>query len=428
MDRSVSDQLSKNLGPSIDYWFNCLNAWADATVMKPDFTRTEQERQGSSHAQEIEYALILQRMISAVRDDPKQMRLTVYEFARARLKIDTARAEESERKRLSNALETAIQGVEEFLVRREETEQLPPPNRQAQVMPVAMPVASPPPVVASHRTVTPAPEDILVPNKTYARVEAEPAAEGRTRALVGTLARFCIGMFLFGVVVSLAYYKHQLPLLRDNLTQLAPVSTAVKPAAAPAVAPAAPDPRVAAASSGEPSLPIPSDYGVYALSNDTLNELYALPERVPDKRIAVSTPLEQPSRTTLTDGKTRFIVFRRDLVGNAPDRIEIRVVAQVARVLSFDAKGRPNISPVSGTWNIRNISYEFRVRPVPGNPEMLLVQSEKPAFALPAGRYALVLKDQGYDFTVAGKISEPVQCLERTDAANGSFYSECLKP
>jgi hypothetical protein len=59
---------------------------------------------------------------------------------------------------------------------------------------------------------------------------------------------------------------------------------------------------------------------------------------------------------------------------------------------------------------------------------MLLVQSEKPGFALPAGRYVLVLKDQGYDFTVAGKVTEPTQCIERTDAANGTFYSECLKP
>jgi len=44
------------------------------------------------------------------------------------------------------------------------------------------------------------------------------------------------------------------------------------------------------------------------------------------------------------------------------------------------------------------------------------------------GRYILVLKDQGYDFTIAGKVTDPVQCLERTDAANGEFYSECQKP
>ena len=42
----------------------------------------------SPHAQEVEYALLLSRMISTVKEDPLQMRLTIYEFARARLKID----------------------------------------------------------------------------------------------------------------------------------------------------------------------------------------------------------------------------------------------------------------------------------------------------------------------------------------------------
>jgi hypothetical protein len=239
-------------------------------------------------------------------------------------------------------------------------------------------------------------------------------------------------MLLFATVVSLAYYKHQVPLLRDSLVQLAPTPAgnptgAIAPAGKP-FASAIPDLKPTVTATNEPSFPIPNDYGVYALSNDALSELYTLPERVPDKRIAVSTPLSEPSRTSLPDGKARFIVFRRDLAGNAPDRIEIRVVARVARVLSFDTKGRPSISPVSDAWNIRNLSYEFRVRPIAGNPEMLLVQSDKPAFALPAGRYVLVLKDQGYDFTVAGKVTEAAQCLERTDAANGAFYSECLKP
>jgi hypothetical protein len=39
-----------------------------------------------------------------------------------------------------------------------------------------------------------------------------------------------------------------------------------------------------------------------------------------------------------------------------------------------------------------------------------------------------VLKEQPYDFTVEGKITDTAQCLERTDAMNGSFYSECQKP
>ena len=399
--------------------------------MKPEFSRTDEERQVSPHAQEIEYALILQRMINAVKDDPKQMRLTIYEFARARLKLDTVTTEESERKRLATALETAIQGVEEFLVRREVQERLPPPNLQSQIVPRVEPAAASS-LVATHRTVTPAPQDILVPERIYPRPDVvDTLGEARTRALVSTLARFCIGVVLFGLVATLAYYNHRLPFLRDNLGQLALRSTVTEPAAGKVVpegapsASAIPNPKSPVA---DPPFPIPSDYGVYALNNDILNELYVLSERVPDKRIAVSTPIDRPSRTTLPDGKTRFIVFRRDLVGNTPDRIEIRVVAQVVRAISFDAKGRPNISPVSDAWNIRNISYEFRVRPIAGNPEMLLVQSDKPDFTLPAGRYVMVLKDQGYDFNISGKVAEPTQCLERTDAANGSFYSECPKP
>ena len=99
----------------------------------------------------------------------------------------------------------------------------------------------------------------------------------------------------------------------------------------------------------------------------------------------------------------------------------------MVRALTFDAKGKPNIAPVSDGWNIRNISYPFRVRPIPGNAEMLLVQSEKPDFVLPPGRYVLVLNNQGYDFSVAGQVTELTHCLERTDAANGEFYSECQK-
>ena len=40
---------------------------------------------------------------------------------------------------------------------------------------------------------------------------------------------------------------------------------------------------------------------------------------------------------------------------------------------------------------------------------------------LPAGRYALVIKGQAYDFTVAGPITDAAQCLERVDAATARF-------
>jgi hypothetical protein len=47
--------------------------------------------------------------------------------------------------------------------------------------------------------------------------------------------------------------------------------------------------------------------------------------------------------------------------------------------------------------------------------------------SLPTADTVLVLRNQGYDFTVAGEVSDPAKCLERTEAANGIFYSDCEK-
>jgi len=68
------------------------------------------------------------------------------------------------------------------------------------------------------------------------------------------------------------------------------------------------------------------------------------------------------------------------------------------------------------------------VAPVMEHPEMVLLRPDDPNFVFPSGRYALVLKGQAFDFTVAGPITEAAHCLERTEAANGTFYSECRNP
>jgi len=56
------------------------------------------------------------------------------------------------------------------------------------------------------------------------------------------------------------------------------------------------------------------------------------------------------------------------------------------------------------------------------------IRPESSDFVLAPGRYAMVIKDLAYDFTVAGESTDPAHCLERTEAANGNFYSECHKP
>jgi hypothetical protein len=362
------------------------------------------------HSQEVEFALILARMISTVKEDPTQLRRTVYEFARAKLKHDISWADEQESVRLLAALETAIQGVERFSSHSDQNERFQLAAQSGQIAHGSSSAGLPPkPMVEIGQVADPA--DDIPMSRGFGLRPAAPV--GLQRRLVSTLVSIAFGVLLAGTAVGVALYG------RHGLSMQAGVSP--PPQAAPA-----PE-KTALPPSNSLPFPVPTVYGVYALDNGTLTELDALSEQVPDRRVAMSTPVSRPSHNILRDGRAKFVMFRRDLVALAPDRVDIRVVAQVARALTFDAKGKVSFASVHDAWNIRNIFHEFRVRPIPGNPEMLLVQPEKADFALPAGRYVLVLRNQGYDFTIAGEVSDPAQCLQRTEAANGTFYSECDK-
>ena len=366
--------------------------------MKPEIVTIDHDEESSPHAQEVEFALILARMINTAKQDPAQLRFTVYEFARSKLASDITWADEEQRKRLLASLEVAIKGVEQFSVRVDQGERLQAPVRSG-----ALALGSD----ATGRA-----------NNQVAVISASPDVQydaqwkQQKKPAAWSLGWFVGGVLVAGVFAGAFYLQH------ESLMP-SPIAKAPAPIAEAKLSPPPQD---------VVPFPLPSDYGIYLLSNGKLIELDPLSVQVPDKRVALSTPVLQASRTVLPDGHVRFVAFRRDLAGNAPDRVDVRVVAEVSRALTFDAKGKPSYSPVSGEWSIRNTSYEFRVRPIAGNPEMLLIQPENPDFVLSAGRYVLALKNQGFDFTVAGKMTDPRQCLERTDAANGTFYSDCQKP
>ena len=129
--------------------------------------------------------------------------------------------------------------------------------------------------------------------------------------------------------------------------------------------------------------------------------------QVPDKRVAISAPINNASQTTLADGKITLVIFRRDLVTSAPEHVELRVVAKVMRAMTFDRSGKSSIAPVGETWTVRNISHPFRVAPLPGNPEMMVLKSEQPDFSLPSGRYAVVIKEQA--MTLQWRAQSPIQ-------------------
>jgi hypothetical protein len=174
--------------------------------------------------------------------------------------------------------------------------------------------------------------------------------------------------------------------------------------------------------------PLPTVYGIYAVSGGQLFKLEPLVGRVPDQRVFMSTAVKMASRTVLPDGRVVFIIYRRDAANSAPERVSVRVIAKVLRAMTFNTAGPASTMNVQDTWTIRNISYDFRVAPLGEGSEMLMIKPENEDFVFPAGRYGLVIKGQAYDFTMAGPITEAAQCLEEIKAENGTFYSECRRP
>ena len=81
--------------------------------MKPEIITIDHDETTSPHAQEVEFALILNRMINMAKQDPTQLRFAVYEFARNKLE-NIPWADDAERQRQLASLEIAIKGVEQF--------------------------------------------------------------------------------------------------------------------------------------------------------------------------------------------------------------------------------------------------------------------------------------------------------------------------
>jgi hypothetical protein len=233
-------------------------------------------------------------------------------------------------------------------------------------------------------------------------------------------------LLIAAVVGLLVWWPHQKTnSAGDSRTasKLEPPAKSVEQTAAETAA-IAPAPLEKPAPAG-PGFPLPATFGVYALSDDRLSELKLLPGKVPDQRVAMSAAINSPSQTLVARGDAKFIVFRRDAASNAPDNAQVRVIARVTRAMGVDSSGRAIKSQVQDSWVIRAIAFPYKLGPIEGHPEMYLIQSDTPDLVLAPGRYALVIKGQGFDFTVDGPVTDPQQCVERVDAVNGVFYSPC---
>ena len=116
------------------------------------------------------------------------------------------------------------------------------------------------------------------------------------------------------------------------------------------------------------------------------------------------------SHQRLVPTKLAFVIYRRDLASSAPTQVFVRVVAQVEREMKFNVAGPPTLEKIEGQWAIHSKSYEFNVAPIDDNPEMVVLHPEDPNLVLSAGRYALAIAGNGYDFSA---VSRAHQCRRR---------------
>ncbi|RTE90044.1 hypothetical protein [Bradyrhizobium sp. LVM 105] len=390
-------------------------------------------------AQQIKAGFIrlLSSRIRAVSDDPQQMREIVYELARVKLLEQFTHADARESRELLQVLERAIKEVERSFASSGAAEPQNVVAAPAVPAPPPVPTHSPPPVPSpSASAATPTAKDAGASRRTLASPRS-PDQPKRGNAFT-LLARLAVILLLIAAGATVAVYWPRLRSQLSALSQMAPPpdrapnSPASQPSASPpsAVGEAVertPDSPKEPAQAAHPSMPLPTTFGVYALSEGQLHELKSVPGKIPDRRVAISAAITTPSATTLMDGDVKFIVFRPD-GGVDASGTEVRVVAKVSRAMGVDASGKASIVSAGDSWVIRSMSYPYKVGPVDDQPRMLLLQPEQDGFTLAPGRYVVVIKGMGYDFTVAGTVTDPNQCVERINAANGAFYSPCPPP
>jgi hypothetical protein len=384
---------------------------------------------------EVDFAIVLSRVITSIENDPAQLRNAVYELARVKLQTELSQREAptdgSEKGDLASALESAIERVETVYSKHNHLRVLQSLDRRTNnsgsgASEITIEERKPALIIKARR-----PHNTHSPS--FLTGVAGSSRKGKHSLYwMGAAPLLRAAMVAIFAVVVCAVLDRQFNILGRQAPQPFPslVHKIEKPEAK----------RIVQASAGDLQLPIttpapqplgfplPSVYGIYAVSGGQLHELEPLVGRVPDQRVFMSTPIKMASRTVLPDGRAVFIIYRRDAANSAPERVSVRVIAKVLRAMTFNTAGQASTTNMQDTWTIRNISYGFRVAPLSEGAEMLMIRPENEDFVFPAGRYGLVIKAQAYDFTVAGPITEAAQCLEGIKAENGTFYSECRRP
>ena len=323
---------------------------------------------------ELDFSLVLARVIGSIENDPTQLRNVVYELARIKLEREVWQRHPplsmAEIRQLILSLDTAINCVESVSLRHDKSRALPSLNRLIEssgthpnhaISNERKPILTfdqPLPAISDTSQVS-----TLV--LSAARVAPRTFAYGFRSRSLQLLAG--ISVAVFGLAIYLV--------LQRPFGFFSPQISTLVEANAPASQQSNSAAVLPAIRQQTPAWPIPVTYGVYAISGGQLNELEPLGFRVPDPRVFMSTTIKSPSRTNLPDGRVVFIVFRRDIASTAPDRVTVRVIARIARAMSFNSTA-PAVTPLNEEWTMRSTSYELRVAPVLEQPEMVLFRPE----------------------------------------------------
>jgi hypothetical protein len=359
-------------------------------------------------ANQVQFALVISRMLETVKDDAEARRQMVYDLARYKLQEQFTYADAKNIDKMKQALEVAIDEVEKFSREQAPLERLPSQQLTSSRVTEAGTL-----LVSGAATV--------LPSAIGTSRSKRPAVSS---SLLPVIKRTAGILVVVGVVIVIVSHRDRIAALRRLISSQAPEIAQVAPrpettitVAKPEMVPSAPPP---------PARVLPSDYGIYALIDDkSLAELNATGVMAPDMRIAISPEFKKPDRPHLPNGHVKFIVFRRDIANVIPERVEVRVVAKV-KEFSTDAAGKTT-SGGDDVGVIRNFSYPFRISPIPGKAEMYELHASDAELELPPGPYVLSLGPQAYYFQVDGEITDPRQCLELVVAGNGTFYAPCRK-
>lgn len=366
-----------------------------------------QQEQTDSPANQVQFALVISRMLDTVREDPEARRQMVYDLARYKLQEQFTYADAKNIDQMKRALEVAIDEVEKFSREQAPLERLPSQQLLSSKEPGGL-------LVSGDATVPPSG---LGTSRSKLPTNSGP--------LLPVIKRTAAILLAVGVVILIVSQRDNIAALRRQISSQAPEIAQVAPrpettitVAKPEMVPPVPPP---------PTRVLPTDYGIYALIDDkSLAELNATGVMAPDMRIAISAAFKKPDRPRLSNGRVKFIVFRRDVAKAIPERVEVRVVAKIAREYSTDAAGKtPNGGDDFGV--VRNIAYPFRASPIPGTPEMYELHAGDLELDLPPGYYILSMGTQAYYFQVDGEITDPRHCLERVVSTSGTFYAPCKK-